>query len=154
MIIIFSSQPFYNRYVQRSTADDPVSPKIYENGKLWPFFRGCLGAIDGSHIHISPPLLSKISIAIGKVFFHRIVFSYVISTCSSHTFSQAGKVLQQILGSGVMHWQKDFLHLKDIIILQMPDFLTARIFLFLFLVCGIIFRSGVLQVFGMCFLSS
>jgi hypothetical protein len=22
---------------------------------LWPFFQGCLGAIDGSHIHLSPP---------------------------------------------------------------------------------------------------
>ena len=55
MTIIFSSQPFYNRYVQRSTPDDPVSPRLHENGKLWPFFQGCLGAIDGSHIHISPP---------------------------------------------------------------------------------------------------
>ena len=55
MTIIFSSQPFYNRHVRRSTANDPVSPKLHGSGKLWPFFRGCLGAIDGSHIHISPP---------------------------------------------------------------------------------------------------
>jgi hypothetical protein len=55
MTIIFSSQPFYGQYVQRSTPDDPVSARIYDNGKLWPFFQGCLGAIDGSHIHISPP---------------------------------------------------------------------------------------------------
>ena len=55
MTIIFSSQPFYGRYVQTSTANDPVSPKIYDNGKLWPFFRGCLGAIDGSHMPLSPP---------------------------------------------------------------------------------------------------
>jgi hypothetical protein len=41
--------------VRRSTANDPVSPKIWNNGKLWPFFQGCLGAIDGSHIHLSPP---------------------------------------------------------------------------------------------------
>ena len=55
MTIIFLSQPFYGQYVQRSTADDPVSPKIYNNSKLWPFFKGCLEAIDGSHIHLSPP---------------------------------------------------------------------------------------------------
>lgn len=55
MTIIFSSQPFYGRYVQRSTPDDPVSPNIYNNSKLWPFFQGCLGAIDGSHMPISPP---------------------------------------------------------------------------------------------------
>ena len=104
-------------------------------------------------IYTSPPLLlSKVSIRIEKAFFHRIVSSYAISTCSSHTFFQAGKVLQQMLGSGLMHWQNDFLCLKDFIILQMLDILTARNFLFLSMVFGIIFRSGVLQVFGMCFL--
>jgi len=55
MTIIFSSQPFYGRYVQVAQADDPVSSRIQDNGKLWPFFHGCLGAIDGSHIPISPP---------------------------------------------------------------------------------------------------
>ena len=96
-------------------------------------------------------LSSKVSIEIERALFHRTVFSYVTLTCSSHTFLQAGKVLQQILGSGLMHWQKDFQHLKDFIILQMQDFLIARNFLFLFVVFSIIFRSGVLQVFGMCF---
>ena len=101
-------------------------------------------------IYISPPLLlSKISIRIEKASFHRIVSSYAISTCSSHTLFQAGKVPQQMLGFGLMHWQKDFLCQKDFIILQMPDILTARNFLFLFMVFGIIFRSGVLQAFGM-----
>ena len=55
MTIIFSSQPFYGQYVRRSTPHDPVSPNIFNNGKLWPFFWGCLGAIDGTHIPISPP---------------------------------------------------------------------------------------------------
>lgn len=55
MTIIFSSQPFYGRYVQLSQAEDPISLKIQNNTKLWPFFQGCLGAIDGSHIPLSPP---------------------------------------------------------------------------------------------------
>ena len=108
MTIILSSQPFYDQYVQCSTADDPISRKLYENGKLWPFFQGCLGAIDGSHIHISPLLLSKISIGIEKGSFYRIVSSYAISTCSSYTLFQAGKVPQQMLGFGLMHWQRIF----------------------------------------------
>jgi DDE superfamily endonuclease len=57
MVIIFSSQPFYGRYVRRSTANDHISPRIFDNSKLWPFFQGCLGAIDGSHIHLSPPAI-------------------------------------------------------------------------------------------------
>jgi len=55
MTIIFSSQPFYGQYVRGSTPNDPISPKIYDNSKLWPFFQGCLGAIDGSHMPLSPP---------------------------------------------------------------------------------------------------
>ncbi|KAF8817100.1 hypothetical protein BYT27DRAFT_7075532 [Phlegmacium glaucopus] len=74
-------------------------------------------------------LPSKVSIGIKKTFFHRTVSSYVTLTCSSHIFLQAGKVLQQILGSGLMHWQEGFQHLKDFIILQMQDFLIARNFL-------------------------
>jgi hypothetical protein len=54
MTIIFSSQPFYSQYVQCSTPNDPIPSHIHDNGKLWPFFQGCLGAIDG-HIHLSPP---------------------------------------------------------------------------------------------------
>jgi len=55
MTTIFSSQQFYGQYIQHSTPNDPISPNIYHNSKLWPFFQGCLGAIDGSHIHLSPP---------------------------------------------------------------------------------------------------
>src|SRR5271168_2967799 len=98
--------------------------------------------------HLQP---SKVSIGIEKAFFHRIVFSYVILTCFLPIFLQAGKVLQQILVSGLMRWQKGFQYLKDSIILQMQDILIAGNFLFLFVVFGIIFRSGVLQAFGMCF---
>jgi len=96
------------------------------------------------------PLLSKVSTGIEKAFFHRTVSAYATLTCSSHMFLQAGKVLQLMLRSGLMHWQKGFQYLKDSIILQMQDILIARNFLFLFMVFGIIFRSGVLQVFGMC----
>jgi len=102
-------------------------------------------------IYTSPHLLlSKVSIGIEKDFFHKTAFSYAISTCSSPTSLQAGRVLQQMLESGLMHWQKGFQCLKDSFILQMQDILIARNFLFLFGVFGIIFRSGVLQVFGMC----
>jgi hypothetical protein len=94
--------------------------------------------------------LSKASIGTEKGFFHKTVSLYAISTCFSHTFLQAGKVLQLMLGFGLMHWQKGFQCLKDSIILQMQDILIARNSLFLFVVFGIIFRSGVLQVFGMC----
>lgn len=58
MSIIFSSQPFYGKYVRLLTPEDPPSQKIFNDPKLWPFFRGALGAIDGSHIHLSPPAAS------------------------------------------------------------------------------------------------
>jgi hypothetical protein len=95
-------------------------------------------------------LLSKVSTGIEKAFFHRTVSAYVTLTCSSHIFFQAGKVLQLMLGYGLMHWQKGFLYLKDSIILRTQDILIARNSLFPFVVFSIIFRSGALLVFGMC----
>ena len=53
MLDIFSSPPFYSKYVK--LPDDSVPPKIRQNPKFWPFFKDAIGAIDGSHIHVSPP---------------------------------------------------------------------------------------------------
>lgn len=50
----FSSPEFYNKFVCLPTANDPP-PYLCCNRKLWPFFKGCLGAIDGSHIASAPP---------------------------------------------------------------------------------------------------
>ena len=56
MLLAFSSHPFYTTNVRLPRADDPASPTIRENPKLWPYFKDALGALDGSHIHSSPPL--------------------------------------------------------------------------------------------------
>ena len=55
MLTIFSSSPFYTNYVCLPTADDTVPHNILQNPKFWPYFKGALGALDGSHIHCSPP---------------------------------------------------------------------------------------------------
>ena len=68
MTTIFSSQPFYGQHVWRSTANDPISPRIYNNGKLWSFFQGCLckGTVfrpPSAHPHIrtsEPPTASAV----------------------------------------------------------------------------------------------
>ncbi len=99
-------------------------------------------------------LLSRVFIEIEKAFFHRIVFLYAISTCFSPTSLRVGRVLQQMSGSGLMHWPKVFQCLQDFIILQMQGILIARNFLFLSGVFSIIFRSGVLQVFGIVYFLS
>jgi hypothetical protein len=52
MLFIFSSPPFYSKYVHLPTS---TPDKIRNNPKFWPFFKDCLGAFDGSHIHSSPP---------------------------------------------------------------------------------------------------
>ena len=61
MLFIFLSSPFYTKYVCLSTADDAVSPKIRQNPKFWPYFKDVLGALDGSHIHSSPPTHERTS---------------------------------------------------------------------------------------------
>src|ERR1700678_1382243 len=82
------------------------------------FFKDVLELLMVATFIFLHPLPFKISIGIGKAFFHRIVFSYVISACSSHIFSQAGKALQQMHGSGLMPWQKVFQCLQDFHIAQ------------------------------------
>ena len=59
MVVIFSSPPFYTTHVQLPTAGSDVPPQIRHNPKFWPFFKDCLGAIDGSHIHLAPPAAAR-----------------------------------------------------------------------------------------------
>jgi hypothetical protein len=53
MARIFAFAPFNTKYIKQITPDDPPSLRLSNNPKLWPFFIGALGAIDGSHIHAS-----------------------------------------------------------------------------------------------------
>lgn len=55
MLIIFSSPPFYTKYVRLPTEFDPTPPQIRNEPKFWPFFKNAIGAIDGSHINSAPP---------------------------------------------------------------------------------------------------
>src|ERR1700692_3734615 len=59
MLCIFSSYPFYTKYVLLPTADDLVPSEICENPKLWPYFKDTLGTLDGSHIQSSPPAIQR-----------------------------------------------------------------------------------------------
>jgi hypothetical protein len=52
MLNIFTSDPLYSKYVQ--FPDGSVPSKIKNNPKFWPFFKDTIGAIDGSHIHVTP----------------------------------------------------------------------------------------------------
>ena len=54
MTQIFSHAPFYAEYVMQLTPEDNPSQYIIQNPKLRHFSKA-LGAIDGSHIHVSPP---------------------------------------------------------------------------------------------------
>jgi hypothetical protein len=48
------SPTFYNHYVKLpSTGQTP--PEIWDDPKLYPFFKDCRGAIDGSHIEAFVP---------------------------------------------------------------------------------------------------
>jgi uncharacterized membrane protein (GlpM family) len=71
-------------------------------------------------------LPSKVFIRIKKAFFHKIVSLCVNFPCSLQIFLQVRKILQQILGSGLMHWQEGFQYQQDFIILPMQDFLITR----------------------------
>ena len=45
----------YGTYVKLPTCNSPVPAEIRKSGDFWPFFRDCIGAIDGSHILVFVP---------------------------------------------------------------------------------------------------
>ncbi|KAI5821810.1 hypothetical protein K523DRAFT_194999, partial [Schizophyllum commune Tattone D] len=52
-----ASDPFYSAYVQLPSADNPVPEYISgKPGKLWPYLKDTLGAMDGTQINCNPPL--------------------------------------------------------------------------------------------------
>ena len=59
MLDIFVSPSFYSKYVSFPGDDFPVPTQICNNPKRWPYFRGAIGALDGSHIHAFPPAAER-----------------------------------------------------------------------------------------------
>jgi hypothetical protein len=51
MLVFFSSPPFYTENVRLPNADTPLSPKIRNNPKFFPFFKDVVGAMDGTHLN-------------------------------------------------------------------------------------------------------
>lgn len=54
MVTALSSPSFYNQYVRLPSSSDPVPPEILNSPKRFPYFKDCLGAIDGTQINSSP----------------------------------------------------------------------------------------------------
>src|SRR5882724_4136731 len=50
-----TSPAFYNSYVTIPTHSTPLESYIADNIKFYPFFKGALGALDGTHISACPP---------------------------------------------------------------------------------------------------
>src|SRR5882757_8666251 len=48
------SGPFYNHYIKLPPKEQ-TPPEIWNNPKLYPFFKDCRGAIDGTHIDAFVP---------------------------------------------------------------------------------------------------
>jgi hypothetical protein len=42
----------YGKEVRLSVDEAPIPPQIYNNTKFYPYFKDCLGAIDGTHIQV------------------------------------------------------------------------------------------------------
>lgn len=55
MVGVMSCGRFYNKYVVQPDLDTPIPRKIRRNPKFRNYFKDAIGALDGSHIAISPP---------------------------------------------------------------------------------------------------
>jgi hypothetical protein len=52
--VFLSSPPFYTQNVQLPDEFTPISNRIKDNPKFWPFFKDAIGAIDGTHFAATP----------------------------------------------------------------------------------------------------
>jgi hypothetical protein len=52
---LLTSSTFYNTYIQLPNADTPLASEILDNPKLYPFFKDCIGSIDGTHLNAFVP---------------------------------------------------------------------------------------------------
>jgi len=102
MVTIFSSPPFYTSLV---TPPDHtmLSSKFKCNPKFWPYFKDSIGALDGSHIPITPPAQVASAFRNRKGFLSQnclfacdfdLLFTYVLtgwegSTSDAHLFDDA-----------------------------------------------------------------
>jgi len=52
-----TSEHFYNTYVKLPTSDTPAAEHIRLDKRFFPYFKNCLGAIDGTHVLAFTPEL-------------------------------------------------------------------------------------------------
>lgn len=51
----FLAKDLYDSVIQPTTSSTPIPDSIQYNHQYFPWFKDCLGAIDGTHIPVSPP---------------------------------------------------------------------------------------------------
>jgi len=73
------------------TQNTPLDPYIAENPKFYPFFKGALEALDGTHICAGHQFQTGPTIATAKVRSHRMSLLPQHSICSFATSSVAGR---------------------------------------------------------------
>jgi hypothetical protein len=75
--------------IRQPASTDPVPDEIQQNTKFWPYFKDCIGAIDGTHIHAYIPTAEQATWRNRKGFISQNVFA----ACSfdlRFTFIHAG----------------------------------------------------------------
>lgn len=53
------SDQFYSKFVQLPDSNTPLSDVIEKDPRFFPFFKDCIGAIDGTHVHITAPAADR-----------------------------------------------------------------------------------------------
>lgn len=95
-----------DRYI--SAQQQEVQDEIYNNTKFYPYFKDCIGALDGTHIPDTVPVVDAIPFRNRKGFISQnvlavcsfnMVFTYVLSGWEGSAHD--GKVLQDAYSKGL-----------------------------------------------------
>ena len=90
------SNPIYTSKIKSATAPTPLHPKIEYSWHYSPYFNDCIGAVDGTHIPISPRTIKENPGEIGMATSHRTFWLFAILIWSLQTCCVDGQGAQRI----------------------------------------------------------
>lgn len=109
MVVIFSSDPFFSRYVHLPSPYETSPHPFQQNRKLWPFFKDALGAIDGSHIPCAPRSATrglyrnrKGFVSQNTLFVCSFSFRFLYCLCGWEGSATDARIWEDALGKGLV----------------------------------------------------
>ena len=135
---VLTSPDVYHDLVELPTINYPVPNEIRRNKAFFPWFKDCIGAIDGTHIPMHVPEVLHAAYWNRKGDISQNVLAAMTMDMNSSMSCLDGRAARQIVVSMMMHVHLTSTSQRPVIIWPMLDMQTATHSWFLIGACNII----------------